>query len=140
MQNINVIAQTQMFLFSCGYGFLLGLLYEVFRILRMAFLKSSLMVFCQDVLYFLLCGILTFLFCLIMNYGEIRGYILIGEILGWIIYYFSIGKILFRANNKIINYLYKIIYFVFNALSVPFLYTFRLAYRFFIFLVKIIKK
>ena len=125
MQSVTITAQTQMFLLSCGFGFLLGLLYDVFRIFRMAFFKQKAVVFIQDVLYFAVCGCLTFLFCLTMNYGEIRGYVLLGEVLGWIVYYFSLGAMVFQASSAIVGVLHKVIQFILLALSAPFLFVFH---------------
>lgn len=125
MQSVTIAAQTQMFLLACGFGFLLGLLYDVFRIFRMAFFKQKAVVFAQDVLYFALCGCLTFLFCLTMNYGEIRGYVLLGEVLGWIVYYFSLGAMVFQASSAVVGVLNKAARFVLLALSAPFRFVFR---------------
>lgn len=129
MQSVTITAQTQMFLLSCGFGFLLGLLYDGFRIFRMAFLKQKTVVFFQDILYFIVCGCLTFLFCLTMNYGEIRGYVLLGEVLGWIVYYFSLGAMIFRASSAIVKVLNKVVQFILLALSAPFRFVFHVFWK-----------
>lgn len=45
----------------------------------------------MDTAYFILCGFLIFCFALVLDYGEIRAYLLAGNLFGWMIYYFSMG-------------------------------------------------
>jgi spore cortex biosynthesis protein YabQ len=125
MQSVTIQAQTQMFLLSCGFGFLLGILYDAFRIFRMAFFSNKYVIVVQDILYFGLAGYLTFSFLLVMNFGEIRGYVILGEVFGWIIYYGSIGKVVFDTFSRIIDTVKKIIEFIITALSAPFYLLFR---------------
>lgn len=140
MQSVTVAAQTQMFLLSCGFGFLLGLLYDVFRLVRMAFFSQKIVVFFQDILYFTVCGCLTFLFALTMNYGEIRGYVLLGEVLGWIIYYYSLGAMIFQASTAIVKALKKVVAFILLAISAPFQFLFQIFRGIGGFVVKMSKK
>lgn len=129
-----------MFLLSCGVGFLLGILYDVFRLVRMAFFSHKAVVFFQDVLYFTLCACLTFLFVLTMNYGEIRGYVILGEALGWIIYYYSVGAMIFRVSGQIVKLCRRVAAFVLLALSAPFRLVFLIFGKIADFIVKITKK
>lgn len=140
MQSVTLAAQTQMFLLACGFGFLLGILYDAFRLLRMAFFKQSVFVFFQDLFYFSVCGLLTFLFVLSMNYGEIRGYVLLGEGLGWIVYYYSLGSVVFSANAVIVKWMKKLLSFVLQSLCAPFWFIKRLVCGICKFFVRFAKK
>lgn len=97
-------SQTEIFLFSLGFGFLLGILYDVFRTLRLIISDSSLFTVFADVTYFLVCTFLIFCFNLVVDSGKIRLYVLLGDLLGWMIYYFSFGEISIRFGNRIIAY------------------------------------
>lgn len=129
-----------MFLLSCGFGFLLGVLYDVFRLVRMAWFSQKAVVFFQDVLYFTVCACLTFVFMLAMNYGEVRGYVILGEILGWIIYYYSAGAMVFRVSGKIVGACRKAAAFSFSAISAPFRFAFQIFRGIVKFVVKVSKK
>ena len=88
--------QFLMVLYSAALGVCLGIFYDIFRITRLIINPKNLSVFIQDIVYFLVSGLITFLFVLIFNYGESRFYILAGEALGWIIYHISLGDLIYR--------------------------------------------
>ncbi len=94
--------QTEIFLLSLGFGFLLGILYDVFRTLRLIISKSVSFTVFMDMLYFALCAFLIFCFDLVVDSGKIRLYVLFGDLLGWLIYYFSFGEISIKISNLII--------------------------------------
>ncbi len=98
-----VAAQTEIFLYAFGFGFLLGILYDVFRTLRMIISGSKGFTLFMDLLYFAVCTFLTFCFVLAVDSGRIRIYVAAGEILGWFVYYFSFGAIAVRASNAAVS-------------------------------------
>ncbi len=126
MHNMTVSGQLQMFLLSCGVGFLLGILYDVFRLLRMAFFKQALAVFIQDVLYWCACAVCSFLFILAVNSGEIRSFLLVGELIGWLIYYLTLGSLVMKANRLLIALFKKLFTVLFTCILAPFRLLFRL--------------
>ena len=83
--------QLKLFLLSLGAGFVLGILYDILRTIRLTFTKSKKVIFIFDILYFVLFGFDTFIFFLATNKGEFRSYMVFGEVLGWIFYYLSFG-------------------------------------------------
>lgn len=98
-----VSEQLSVFLYSFGLGFLLGVLYDFFRMLRMIFPFGRVLTFIQDFLYVIICAFVTFCFALVLNDGRIMFYIFFGEALGWIIYYFSVGVLVMRAVNSAVS-------------------------------------
>lgn len=83
--------QARLFFQSIGFGFLLGILYDTFRTLRIIISSKKAFVIFMDTAYFVLCGFLFFCFSLVLDNGEIRAYLLFGNLIGWMIYYFSLG-------------------------------------------------
>lgn len=104
--------QTEIFFYSLGFGFLLGILYDVFRTLRLTLSRSAWVTFFADTLYFILCGFLIFFFMLVTDKGRLRLYAAAGEILGWIIYYFSLGTVALRLSNTVIAFFRRILFCV----------------------------
>ncbi len=96
------------FLKSLGIGYLLGLVYTFFKLLRMIGLRHSILVFFQDVLYFVISAFVVFLFVLEINAGIFRFYIFIGILIGFILFYlmsFSIFHYCFRRiKNRCANH------------------------------------
>ena len=70
MYMLTIADQTRLFLLALGLGFLLGIVYDLFRVVRMAFTMRRVGVFIQDVLFFLTCAAATFLFLLAVNACE----------------------------------------------------------------------
>ncbi len=95
--------QTRIFLYALGFGFLLGLLYDFFRTLRLIISRSRGFVLFMDLLYFAVCAFLTFCFILVVDSGRVRIYVALGEVLGWMIYYFSFGMIALKISNAAIK-------------------------------------
>lgn len=103
-----ISAQAEIFLYSLGFGFLLGILYDVFRTVRKIISDSGAFVFFMDFLYFAVCAFLIFCFNLVVDSGRIRIYVMLGHVLGWLIYYFSFGAVAVRVSNAVTAFLRRI--------------------------------
>lgn len=88
----DISAQLNVFLYSVGFGFLLGLLYDILKIIRVLIIKSNRAVIIQDVVYFLLCSLLTFLFLLVVNNGKFRFNVFVALAFGFFVYYLTLGR------------------------------------------------
>ena len=99
--NQSITVQTMIFACSCILGTGLGILYDVFRIIRIAINSKNITIFMEDVIYFILSGIITFIFVLKINSGESRFYILAGEGIGWIAYHLTLGNAIYRYSEKV---------------------------------------
>lgn len=103
---IALYSQILVLLWSLVLGAILSLLYVVFRIFEEALRLNNQSLFIMDVSYLILCAFATFIYMLIASDGEIRGYVITGEIVGWIAYRTFIGIIkkcniiAKRAKNK----------------------------------------
>lgn len=83
--------QTQVFMLSVGFGFLLGLVYEIVRFVRAVFSHSRTAVIIQDILFSIICTLLSFFFLLCIDDGKLRMYPYLGMIMGFAIWYFTLG-------------------------------------------------
>lgn len=117
--------QLKLFLLSLGAGFVLGILYDILRTVRLTFTKSKKVIFIFDILYFFLFGLGTFIFFLATNKGEFRSYMIFGEILGWIFYYLSFGLAAKSFTDAFVNAIHTVFKFVFKIISAPFLLIFK---------------
>lgn len=91
----------ELFLFG-GLGFLLGALYDVFRVIRLLMRPSARVIFFQDLLYFTLGSVVTFLFALAVTGGELRFYLFLGLVTGFTAYYFTVGRAVMRCARGVI--------------------------------------
>lgn len=120
MYNVYPSEQSLIFIASLGVGFLLGVLYDFFRALRLSFTKGKIAVVIFDLLYFFVVAFVSYIFILAANKGEIRSYIIIAELLGAVFYYFSLGFALMKLTDKFIFLLRRFYLIVFKIISYPF--------------------
>ncbi len=140
MYNVHQSEQTVIFLTSLGVGFLLGILYDVFRAIRLSLTKSRTATIIFDTLYFFTFGFLSYVFILALNKGEIRSYIVIGEIIGALFYYFSFGIVAVKLTDKFVIIVKRIKKLVFTVISFPIKLLHRLFYKAFLKIKEIFKK
>ncbi len=126
---ISVSQQTITFLQSTLLGIGLGMLYDLFRILRLIIPSGKIISFVEDIIYFLLCGVISFAFLLAVNNGIVRGYLLIGEFLGAALYYFTLGKLIYRVADKLILFFKKFLSLFYRIFLSPFVRIFRFILR-----------
>ncbi|EEG31243.1 putative spore cortex biosynthesis protein YabQ [[Clostridium] methylpentosum DSM 5476] len=115
-----VAPPTWVFLWAVLLGAALGVCYDVFRILRIAIPSGRILVFFEDLLFFLIVAAATFEFYQLTTDGIVRGYVLIGELLGFALYYFTIGALVFRAATAIIHLIQRIIGWLVKVFLWPF--------------------
>ena len=122
LYGLSLAQQTKGFLLSLGFGFIMGIFYDLFRIIRISISKGRAAIIVSDILYCIFLCFSTFLFCLTVNEGEVRIYLLLGAGAGFFVYYFSLGVIVFSFSERIIGFIKKIIKAIFNIISFPFRY------------------
>lgn len=120
--SLSIAAQTKSFLLSLGFGFLMGVLYDVFRLVRISLTKGKRMQIPFDVLYCITLAFFTFLFIMIVNEGEFRFYLLLGEGVGFSVYVLTLGTVVFNYGEIWIAYLKKWLKRFFSFLAYPFCY------------------
>ena len=91
---ISLSAQTAYFLWSLVLGVALGVLYDAVRAVRMIFRAGKIHVLVSDVVFFAVCGVITSLFSLPFNKGNVRVFILFGEAVGFLAYRITLGSVM----------------------------------------------
>ncbi len=104
--------QAYLFVIFILNGFLIGMLFDIFRILRKSFKTNDLITYIQDILFWIITGFIILYSIFKFNNGELRGFIFIGIFIGISIYLLLFSKIFIKINLFIINIIKKIIYFI----------------------------
>ena len=112
--------QAYLFLIFCINGIIIGLLFDFFRILRRSFKTHDIVTYIQDVLFWILTGIILLYSIFTFNNGEIRLFMFLGVALGVIFYMLCISSYIIKVNVAIINFFKNIITKIFNIISIPF--------------------
>ncbi len=115
--SLSLASQTKGFLFSLGFGFIMGAIYDVFRLVRISISRGRKTQIIFDVTYFILLAFLTFIFFITINEGEIRIYLLLGEAIGFAVYCLSLGTIVFAFGEKWIEKIQSFLFLLFSPLK-----------------------
>lgn len=116
---MDVTAPVFLFLESCVLGFLLGALYDVFRILRLSFPNGKVLIFFEDVFYFVAVTIASFTFIVVQNSGMLRAFLILGELLGAILYFFTLSILIMNAAHLIIKCVKAVLRFLYRITLRP---------------------
>lgn len=87
-----VSEQLNLFFICILFGIPLGLLYDVFRILRIILPHNALATAAEDVLFFIIYSVFIMLFTYTAARSEFRMYFIFGNLAGFFIYYFTARK------------------------------------------------
>lgn len=117
--------QTKSFLYSLGFGLLIGILYDVLRVVRLIFSFSKTAVYITDFLFSLLSAVMTFLFCLSVTNGEVRSYIILGELIGFFVFYLSFGSVAVKFTEKSVKKIAAAFKRFFRLVFSPFIKIFK---------------
>ena len=112
--------QTYLFLVFSLTGISIGLLFDFFRVLRKSFKTSDIVTSIEDILFWILTGIIILYNIWYFNNGEIRLFMILGIILGTIIYMLTLSNVILKIFFSILTFLKKIIMQLLIILEVPF--------------------
>lgn len=101
--------------YAALFGVGVGILYDVFRVLRLIFRPSVVAVFVEDLIFFFITAWLTGMFIFTFHSGVIRLYIFVSAVAGAALWYVTFGKIFYRLWRRVAD---KIRQF-FAVLSAP---------------------
>lgn len=108
--NINVYHQLfNLFAFTAT-GIVIGILFDVFRITRRSFKTPDFITYIEDIVFWLVTGLILLFTIFTFNNGEIRIYIFVGLILGLCLYILTISKYFIKISVMILNIIKKLLY------------------------------
>ena len=108
MQNV-IFSQLYIFLIYIVLGIVIGIIFDIFRILRKLFKTPDLITYLEDIIFWIIAGLLLIFVIFKFSSGEIRIYNIIGLVIGSIFYIIVISKYFININVKIILVLKNIV-------------------------------
>ncbi|MCL2095468.1 MAG: spore cortex biosynthesis protein YabQ [Oscillospiraceae bacterium] len=121
--SLSVTEQGIIFLFSCAVGGFLGVFYDVFRIIRIAFNSGWLSVFFQDIIFCVLSAFSVILLVFYTNSGTVRWFSMLGCFMCFVLYHVTIGRIIMFLSKKIIDSIKKALGFLYKITVIPVKYS-----------------
>lgn len=86
--------QSTAFLYSLIFGAAAGLLYDIFKIIRMTLCKGKVSVFVIDFLYVFIVSLNLFIFSVAYMLGFFRVFVMLGSIFGFVVCRLTLGRLL----------------------------------------------
>ena len=91
-----LVEQVYVFLWSIVTGIILGVLFDFFRAFRFKGIRD-IWVYIQDIIFWFVTAVIIIASAFIINEGQLRGYMLIGYLLGVGFYMLLFSKIILSA-------------------------------------------
>lgn len=104
------------FLIAMLLGSALGVVYDFFKVLRLIGINGRIAAFFEDIIFFLICTITMFSYYMQFTQGKFRIYAFIGAVLGFLIYFLTIEKIVFFIVKKVYFFICKVFSFLYNKI------------------------
>ncbi len=114
-----------LFFSSVFLGFIFGLYYETFRFIRLSFPHTSLLIFAEDLLFFLPITVIYIFFNFALSDGVVRWFSLVGVVSGFLLYLATLGKIIRFFSSCILNFFKKLLRGIFLLLFRPIVNVFK---------------
>ena len=101
--------QAYLFLVFSLTGVVIGVLFDFFRILRRSIKTSNIITYIEDVLFWIITGLLILYNIWYFNNGEIRIYMFLGIMMGILIYMFTLSNFIILIFTKVLVTIIKIL-------------------------------
>lgn len=102
MWEISVLSQAATVFLSILLGAVICTFYDLIRATRKAGANSFFAVFIGDIVFWLVSAVVVFLFLVATTNGEIRGYVLLFAVVGFLLYRLTIGRIVFICLSSVL--------------------------------------
>lgn len=117
--------QAYIFLCAVAGGMVIAFLYDIFRIRRKALRTNIVVVYIEDLIYWILVALVMFGVTFYSNDGELRGFIFLGSAIGVILYISLMSRLIVGSAMLVIGIICR----VFKLLWTIVAYPFKIVYR-----------
>ncbi len=100
-------------------GIMIGLVFDIFRILRKSFKTTDILTYIQDSIFWIITGGILIYTIFKFNNGELRSYVFLGIMLGLTIYFILFSKVFIKVNVKIIQIIKKLLQITIKVILYP---------------------
>ena len=100
MYSFSITEQFIVFLESFGFGFAEGLFYSAVNFIVGLFVFTKKKIIITDIVFSVMNCFLLFCFILAFNMGRVRFHLILGILLGVLVYFFSLHAVLSRISDK----------------------------------------
>lgn len=94
---------------GCLLGGVIGLLYDLFRIMRRCHSFQKISIVIQDIVFFSLAALMTLLFIIAVNRGQLRWFIIISQLVGAWLYFYTLSPVIYAFGVMLVRQLQLIV-------------------------------
>ena len=117
-----VLEQLYIFSMFTINGLIIGAIFDLFRGIRKTFKCNNIITYIQDILFWILSGILIIIFMYLYTDGCIRSFIFVGLSIGIIFYLLTVSKYVFKIYVFLLKNIKYLLYWIFF----PFRFVYKL--------------
>ncbi|WP_446898053.1 spore cortex biosynthesis protein YabQ [Clostridium sp. LBM24168] len=117
---MSISAQVKLIVFSAAAGIITGVLFDVYRIIRGYTNINKLVIFIEDILFWIFSAIMIFVFLLYTNYAYTDMYVYLWIAVGIVIYFKLASKAFLSLEKRIFKFLGRVIRITLNTIKYPF--------------------
>ena len=125
--------QTYLFLIFTLNGFLIGILFDFFRIIRKSSKTNDITTYVEDILFWIMTGgIILYSMCTFSD-GQLRFFMILGIIIGVVIYILALSKYVINVCVFVIDIIFKkILLTIIRCVISPFVAVFKIIKKYII--------
>ena len=124
--SISVAGQTIIFLSCIACGITIGIVFDLFRIIRRIIPTNDFITLIEDIIYWLIASVIVFAFILNFNSGELRWYEFLGVLLGVGMYLLTISSLIIELSIFVLQFIFKVFSLIVKIISVPIMFIYDL--------------
>lgn len=114
--------QIMIFLTTIYGGIIIGFMYDLYRVFRYFLKPKKIATIIEDLSFWIMISIIAIGILFYSNWGQLRGYVFIGFVIGVLLYFVILSKLIIKILIKIIRVILKPIKIMIGYLVVPFKY------------------
>lgn len=114
-----VSSQALLFITSIEIGIIMGMIFDIIRVTRKIVKVPDFIVQIEDLIYWILCGLVGFYILYVTNYAEIRPFVFIGIVLGAVFYFATFSIVFMKAATVVINYVKALLKRLWQLFLIP---------------------
>ncbi len=115
---MEISREAMSFLWACLLGAGLGVVYDGFRLMRLV-CRNFGVVLAEDLVFSALCTLATWWFLVEFCSGRVRVYALLGELLGFLLYHFTVGEVVIRILEAVVRLIRGVFRGIYRILIAP---------------------
>lgn len=127
MLQFDIVDEFYIFLIAINYGLILGGIYDFYRVFRYFSKPKKILTAVEDILFWIIITLIVFTFLVRKTDGIIRGFVILGFIIGYSFYI----KVISRYSYLLLKEIFKLIFDLIGEIIKIILYPFKKILNFF---------